>query len=206
MQCSPLTPIIDQPYTSYELPPLVSSCTLFPTTCWAMNMCELTLAVSHPHRRRTGGSRGATQRGVRLDLGGVSQSTLWRHGWTLVRFIFTFYFVRLPLCNKYSDDIVTFISIHSIIICVVFFAAYMRCTRLCPLNPGVTEVVSEEMLTVGWNLDRNGQNPYLLTLLWFFLYLSWSCLTFCCSTLITIIFSTHTRWISHLGILHLWCF
>jgi hypothetical protein len=41
----------------------------------------------------------------------------------------------------------------------------MRCTRLCPLNPGVTEVVSEEMLTVGRNLDRNGQNPYLLTLL-----------------------------------------
>jgi hypothetical protein len=34
--------------TLYELPPLVSSCTLFPTTCWAMNVCELTLAVSHP--------------------------------------------------------------------------------------------------------------------------------------------------------------
>jgi hypothetical protein len=33
---------------------------------------------------------------------------------------------------------VTFISIHSVIICVVFFGAYMRCTRLCPLNPGVT--------------------------------------------------------------------
>jgi hypothetical protein len=27
---------------------------------------------------------------------------------------------------------------HSIIICVVFSSAYMRCTRLCPLNPGVT--------------------------------------------------------------------
>jgi hypothetical protein len=26
----------------------------------------------------------------------------------------------------------------------------------------VTEVVSEEMLTVGRNLDRNGQNSYLL--------------------------------------------
>jgi hypothetical protein len=26
-------------------------------------------------------------------------------------------------------------------------------------------VVSEEMLTVGQNLDRNGQYPYLLTLL-----------------------------------------
>jgi hypothetical protein len=31
----------------------------------------------------------------------------------------------------------TFISMHSIIICVVFSGAYMRCTRLCPLNPGV---------------------------------------------------------------------
>jgi hypothetical protein len=41
----------------------------------------------------------------------------------------------------------------------------MRRTRLYPLNPGVTEVVLEEMLTVGQHLDRNGQNPYLLTLL-----------------------------------------
>jgi hypothetical protein len=144
----------------------------FPTTCWAMIMCELTLAVSHaPHRKRTGGSRGATKQGVWPELGGVSQSTLWCQGWSLVRSIFIFYFIRLPLCNKYSDYIVIFISIHSVIIYVVFFGACMRCTRLCPLYPGVTEVVSEEMLTVGWNLDRNGQNPYLLTLLWFILYL-----------------------------------
>ena len=81
---------------------------------------------------------------------------LWRQGWTLVRFIFIIYFVRLPLCNKYSDVIVKFISIHSVIIYVFFFGACMRCTRLCPLNPGVTEVVSEEMLTIGRNLDRNG--------------------------------------------------
>jgi hypothetical protein len=33
---------------------------------------------------------------------------------------------------------VIFISIHSVIICVVFFGTYMRCTRLYPLNPGVT--------------------------------------------------------------------
>jgi hypothetical protein len=52
--------------------------------------------------------------------------------------------------------------------------ACMRCTRLCSLNPGVTEVVSEEMLTVARNLDRNGQNPYLLTLFWFILYLPYS--------------------------------
>jgi hypothetical protein len=51
----------------------------------------------------------------------------------------------------------TFISIHSVIICVVFSGAYMRCTRLCSLNLGVTKVVSEEILTVGRNLDRNGQ-------------------------------------------------
>jgi hypothetical protein len=51
----------------------------------------------------------------------------------------------------------TFISIHSVIIYVVFFGACMRCTQLCPLKPGVTEVVSEEMLTVGRDLDRNGQ-------------------------------------------------
>jgi hypothetical protein len=109
-----------------------------------MNMCDLTLAVSQPHIRRTRGSRGATQRGLRFDLGDVSQFTLWHQGWTLVHFIFIFYFVRLTLCNKYSDYIVTFISIHSLIICVVFFDAYMRCTRLCPLNPSVIEVVSEE--------------------------------------------------------------
>jgi hypothetical protein len=46
-----------------------------------------------------------------------------------------------------------------------FFGAHMRHTRLCPLNSGVTEMVSEEMLTVRQNLDRTGQNPYLLTLL-----------------------------------------
>jgi hypothetical protein len=45
-----------------------------------------------------------------------------------------------------------------------FFGAHKRRTRLYPLNPGVTEVVSEEMLTVGRNLDRTRQNSYLLTL------------------------------------------
>jgi hypothetical protein len=103
-------------------------------------MCELTLAVSHPHMRSTGGSRGVTQRGVRFDLGGVSQLTFWHQGWILVRSIFIFYFVRLPLCNKYSDYIVTFIAIHSVIIYVVFFGACMRCTRLCPLKSGCYKI------------------------------------------------------------------
>jgi hypothetical protein len=103
-----------------------------------MNICELTLDVSHPHKRRTCGLRGATQWEVRLDVGGVSESTLGRQRWTLVRFIFIFCFIILPLCNKYSDDIITFIFIHSVIICVVLFDVYMRYTRNCPLNTGVT--------------------------------------------------------------------
>jgi hypothetical protein len=112
--------------------------TLFPTTCWAMNMCELTLAVSQPPQEKNRWFKRSTQWGAWLDLGGISQLTLWHQGWTLVCFIFIIYFVRLPLCNKYFDYIMTFISIHSVIICVVFFGAYMRCTRLCPLNLGVT--------------------------------------------------------------------
>jgi hypothetical protein len=131
---------VDQPYTSHELPPLVSSCPLVSPQLVELWSCVSSPLLSHtPHRRKTGGSGGATQRGVWSDLGGVSQLTYWRQGWTLLRFIFIFYFVRLPQCNKYSDDIVTFISIHSVIIYVVFFGACMRCTRLYHLNLGVTK-------------------------------------------------------------------
>jgi hypothetical protein len=129
--------IVDQPYTSYELPPLVSSCTLVSPQLVELWSCVSSLLLSHtPHGRRTGGSRGATRRGVRFDVGGVSQLTFWRQGWILVRSIFIFYFIRLPLCNKYSDYIVTLIFIHSVIIYIVFFGACMRCTRLCSVEPG----------------------------------------------------------------------
>ena len=104
--------------------------------------CELTLAVSHPPQeknmwfKRSHTTRSLTWSRWRLPVDFVAPMM----DFSLIYI----YFVRLPLCNKYSDYIVTFISIHSIIICVVFFGAYMRCTRLCPLNPGVTEVVSEQ--------------------------------------------------------------
>jgi hypothetical protein len=152
---------------------------------------ELTLAIYNPlHRRRIGGPGEAAQRGVRLDLGGVSQSTLWHQGWTLDRFIFIFWFVRLPLCNNYFYDIVTFISIHYVIICVVLLWCTYEMHPTLSLKSGCDRSGIRGMLTVGRNLDRNGQNPYQLILFWFFLYLSWSCLTFCCYTLITLIFST----------------
>jgi hypothetical protein len=44
-------------------------------------------------------------------------------------------FVRLPVCNKYSDVIVTFISIHSIII-------YVVCDTQCHL--GLFSVLTQE--------------------------------------------------------------
>jgi hypothetical protein len=132
-------------------------------------ICVSSPLLSHtPHRRRTVGSSGATHRVVRFDLGGISQLTFWHQRCILVRSIFIFYFVRLPLCNKYSYYIVTFISIHSVIIYVVFFGACMRCTRLCPFKSGCDRSGIRAMLTVGRNLDRIGQPlPTYLTLILF---------------------------------------
>jgi hypothetical protein len=113
--------------------------------------------MSHtPHRRRTGGSRGATERGVWLDLGGVSRLTLWRQGWTLVCFIFTFYFLRLPLCNKYSD----YCDIYLYTLCYYMCCLLWRIYEMHPalsLKSGCDGSGIRGMLTVGQNLDRTGQ-------------------------------------------------
>jgi hypothetical protein len=130
--------------------------TLFLTTFWAMNMCELTLAVSHPHRRRTGGSSGVTHRGVRFDLGGVSRLTFWRQGWILDPFIFIFYFVRLPLCNKYSDYCDIYLYTLCYYICCLFWRMYEMHSALS-LKFGCDRSGIRGMLTVGQNLDRTGQ-------------------------------------------------
>jgi hypothetical protein len=100
---------------------------------------------------------------------------------------------------------VTIISIHLVIICVVFFGAHMRRNRLYPLNPGVTEVVSEKKLTVGRNLDRTGQNPYLFnfTLILSILFLILSHFWLFYSDYFYLFYSRKTRRISHLRILHL---
>jgi hypothetical protein len=88
-------------------------------------MCEFTLAVSHPpHRRSTCGSRGATQRGVRFDLGGVSQLTSWRQGWILDPVIFIFYFLSLPLCNKYFDYCDNYLYTLCYYICCLLWRMY----------------------------------------------------------------------------------
>jgi hypothetical protein len=96
---------VDQPYTSHELPPLVSSCTLFPMTCWAMNVCELTLAISHPPQEKNRWSKAS-----RLTLR-LSTWSRWRLPVDFLAprmdfrscYIYLFIFVSLPLCNNYSD-------------------------------------------------------------------------------------------------------
>jgi hypothetical protein len=87
--------------------------------------------------------------------------------------------------------------------------ACMRCTWLCSLKSGVTEVVSEEMLTVGRDLDRNGQTlTYSSHSESFYTYLTLnlSILIIILSHLLlfysdhSYLFYSKTRRISHLGI------
>jgi hypothetical protein len=61
--------------------------------------------------------------------------------------------------------LVTFISIHFIIISDVLHWRTYEMHLALSLKSRCGKVVSEEMLTIGRNLDRTGQNPYLLTLL-----------------------------------------
>jgi hypothetical protein len=56
--------------------------------------------------------------------------------------------------------IVTFISIHSVIIYVVFFGACMRCTRLCPLKPGCDRHPDEAVCAEG--CDETGADLVFL--------------------------------------------
>jgi hypothetical protein len=115
-KCSALTILFGKPYTSHELPPLVSSCHIIPHNLlsdehvWAHSCC-----LTPPHEKIRWFKRSH-----------ISRSSFWsrwcllvdlRQGWSLVRFIFIIYFVCLPLCNKNSDYTVTFISIQSVIIC-----------------------------------------------------------------------------------------
>jgi hypothetical protein len=118
--------LFGKPYTSHELPPLASSCTLFPTTCWAMNVCELTLAVSHPHRSRTGTAGWGAWRmlwRLRERCRPSSPSQLWVAGSLSPYDVIIYLFCTELLL--YSKD-VTFVFVPLFIICV----------RLGPSTPG----------------------------------------------------------------------
>jgi hypothetical protein len=98
----------------------------FPTTCWAMNVCELTLAVSHPHRSRTGTAGWGAWRmswWVHERSRSSSPSQLWVAGSLSPYDVFIYLFCTQLLL--YSKD-VTFVSVPWFIIFV----------RLGPSTPG----------------------------------------------------------------------
>jgi hypothetical protein len=135
----------------------VSSCTLVSPQLVELWSYVSSPLLSHtPHRRRTGGSSGVTHRGVQFDLGGISELTFWRQGWILVRSIFIFYFVRLLLCNKYSDYCDIYLYTLCYYICCLLWRMYEMHPALS-LKTGCDRSGIRGMLTVGQNLDRNWQ-------------------------------------------------
>jgi hypothetical protein len=147
-----------KPYTSHELPPLVSSCTLFTTTCWAMNVCEITLDVLTSPRSRTGTTWWSVWRmlwWVREWSRSSSPSQLWLldrclHMMFILfciesRYILMMWHSFLYHESSYMWDL---IPAHLVIISRSGFG---------PLKLGCDRSGIRAMLTVGCNLDRTGQ-------------------------------------------------
>jgi hypothetical protein len=153
------------------------------------------LLLSHtPHRSRIGTTGWGTWRmlwWVHERSRPSCPSQLWVAG-SLSPYDVIIYLFCIELL-LFSND-VTFVSVPWFIICVrlgpITPSDYVRARVSVPRNPGVTEVVSERMLTVGRNLDRTGQ-PLCTYLCYFdpFLNFRLSFLIHWCFTLITLIFS-----------------
>jgi hypothetical protein len=115
-----------------------------------MNVCELTLAFSHPHRSRTGTAGWSAWRmlwWVRERSRPSSPSQLWVAG-----SLYPYDVIIYLFCTKlllYSKD-VTFVSVQWFIICVRLGPStpgdYVRSRVLVPQNPGVTEINFELFL------------------------------------------------------------
>jgi hypothetical protein len=114
-----------------------------------------------------------------------------RQGWILDPVIFIFYFVRLPLCNKYSDYCDIYLYTLCYYICCLL-GACMRCTRLCSLKPGCGRSGIRGNVDCRTKPRLKWTKPFAtyFTLIHSILISPWSCLSFCFSTLITLTFST----------------
>jgi hypothetical protein len=75
--------------------------------------------------------------------------------------IYIYLFVRLPLCNKYSDYCDIYLYTLCYYICCLLWHMYEMHPTLS-LKTGCDRSGIRGMLTVGRNLDRNGQNHYIL--------------------------------------------
>jgi hypothetical protein len=111
-------------------------------SCWAMNVCELTLAVSHPHRSRTCTAWWGAWRmlwRVRERSRPSSPSQLWVAGLLSPYNVIIYLFCTELLL--YSKD-VTFNPMPWFIICVRLCPStpcdYIHARVLVPLNSGVT--------------------------------------------------------------------
>jgi hypothetical protein len=88
------------------------------------NMCELTLAVSHPPQeknkwfKRSHATRSSIRSRWRLPVDFMEPRTI------LSSFYIYLYFVRLPLCNKYSDYCDIYLYTLCYYICCLFWRMY----------------------------------------------------------------------------------
>jgi hypothetical protein len=127
-------------------------------------MCELTLTVSHPPQEKNRWfKRSHTSRSS--ILGGISQLTFWCQGWILDPFIFIIYFVRLSLCNKYSDYCDIYLYTLYYYICCLLWRMY-EMHPVCPLKPGVTSFCHLQQFWLRWS--------YFFISVWLLGYLSFS--------------------------------
>jgi hypothetical protein len=124
---------------------------IIPTTCWAMNICELTLVVPHP----------TSQWQVPQDkehewcrdefVRGLGRRLPVNYGCWIVVFIWCNYFTILYRTPLYIKD-VTFISVPWVNICVRLYpSTHLIHARVWPLNPGVTHIL------IRWQLYNYGK-------------------------------------------------
>jgi hypothetical protein len=118
----------------------VSSCTLLPTTCWVMNVCEFTLAVlTSPGQEQV--PQDEEHEGWHDEfVRGLGHRFPVNLGCWIVVFIWYNYLTMLYRTPSYIKD-VTFVSVPWVIICVRLDPCkHLIRARVWPLNPGVTRI------------------------------------------------------------------
>jgi hypothetical protein len=138
----------------------VPQCTLFPTTCWAMNVCEITLAILTSPRSRTCTTGWGAWRMmwlVREWSRPSSPNQLWLLDRCLRMMLLfnylvqnSYYIVKMWHSFLYHESsyVWDLILAHLVIISRQGFG---------PLKSGFDRSGIRWMLTVGRNLDRTGQ-------------------------------------------------
>jgi hypothetical protein len=121
--------------------------TLFPTTCWVMNVCELTLAIlTSPWSRAGTTGRGAWRMlwWVREWSRPLSPSQLWVTG-SLSSYDVIIYFVQNSYyIVKMWHSFIYHESSYVWDLILTHLVIMLAPGSWCPRNPGVTEVVSKE--------------------------------------------------------------